>query len=229
MVEAEQQATERGRLVCEDLCKMMWLYRGYKLGHSREIFGVLRRAMDAFRPDISEALDQGCDYDEIWKRFFAERDEASEPVSLAAGGERAIVVGSTWAFNGNEDRVILSLDPIEVGIPGPVRVPHGTWKDEAVFRKLYTWVTDPAPPQQPVERDEPVDQRDTALATVAKLTAELDAARSGHDPKVCGELIAKLRHGLLSPDDGAAHRRSRRDAWECVSKLAAMLGVKEGT
>jgi len=63
--------------------------------------------------------------------------------------ERPILVGSTWFFNGNEERVILALDPIEVGIPGPIRTPHGTWKDEVLFRKLYTWVSDPAPKADP--------------------------------------------------------------------------------
>lgn len=66
----ELSAEERGRAICEDLCQMMWLYRGYKIGYSREIFGVMRRAMDAFRPDISAALDEGLDYEAIHYRFF---------------------------------------------------------------------------------------------------------------------------------------------------------------
>lgn len=135
---------------------------------------------------------------------MAKPKPASEPVAPAVGGERAIVVGSTWAFNGNEDRVILSLDPIEVGIPGPVKVPHGTWKDEAVFRKLYTWVSDPAPPQQPAERV--TTERDAALATVAKLTAELEAARLESD-----KLIATLRQqydGCCDANDGLVEELS---------------------
>ena|ERR1700744_3194418 len=55
-----------------------------------------------------------------------------------------------------------------------------------------------------------------------------DAAAKAERLKQAKELIAKVRHGLLSPGDGPAHTRSRSEAWECVAELSVLLGVSGG-
>lgn len=214
---------------------------------------------------------------------------AGEPVAPAAGGDRAIVVGSTWATRDTGAKVEINLVDDEVRYVYIVGARVTSHRREQDFRDNFRWVSDPAPPQQPAERVEQVahwcgisvcsaaavdgtgfcprhqpeklslliselaNERDAALATIAKLTAELADERAKHEDlrrrafqtidhrnRIEDALEDKLesaRAGLnpkacgeliatVTQGVGTANQLRASAAFAALNKLAAMLGVE---
>ncbi len=62
------------REAARHLLHAMYLYRGYHI-ESRGPSGLILRALEILVPDIHKELEEGDDWDEVYKRHFKEPEE----------------------------------------------------------------------------------------------------------------------------------------------------------